>query len=96
MCESDYSPCCTDPENEWYRDFDPGSGYAFQTTSASGIYQTRGDGVVRLHYNGGKADGIFLCRIRAFATELQIVYVGVYPSVDDSFGVGVNGDGEYM
>ncbi len=92
MCESDYSPCCTLTENAWHRDFEP-NGIVFTSTS-KGVYQTRDTGVVRLHYNGGNPDGIFFCVIRVSATELQTLYVGVYPSVDDKNGHGVNGDGK--
>ncbi len=49
---------------------------------------------MRLHYNGGNPEGIFFCRIRVSATELQILYVGVYPSVTDNNGAGANGDGK--
>ncbi len=96
MCESDYSPCCTDTENGWFFDFDlDGSPRTVETSQAFGIYQSRADGVVRLHYNGGNSEGIFFCRIRVSATELQTLYVGVYPSVDDNNAPdAVNGDGK--
>ncbi len=91
MCESDYSPCCTDYENAWYRDF---NNAIVSTSTSSGVYQTKDSGVVRLHYNGGHPAGIFYCEIRVSATELQTLYIGVYPSVNDSNGAGVNGDGK--
>ncbi len=91
MCESDYRPCCTDPENAWFRDFNNG---ILSTSTSSGNYQTRDDGVVRYHYNGGNPDGIFFCRIRVSATEIQTLYVGVYPSVNGNNGSGANGDGK--
>ncbi len=91
MCESDYRPCCNDTENAWYRDFIDG---IVSTSTTSGAYQTRDDGVVRLHYNGGNPDGIFFCLIRVSAIEIQTLYVGVYPSVDDDNGSGVNGNGK--
>ncbi len=89
MCESDYSPCCTLTENGWFFDFDTDGSPRPVNTGAGGWYQTRDDGVVRLHYNGGTSEGILFCRVRASATELQTLYVGVYPTVDD--GVGGNG-----
>ncbi len=92
MCESDYSVCCTDPENAWFRDFETGA--IVSTSTSSGVYQTRDTGVVRMHYNGGNPDGIFFCQIRVSASLIQTLYVGVYPSVDDDNGVGVNGDGK--
>ncbi len=93
MCVTDYSPCCADPENAWFRDFETGA--IVSTRTNAGVYQTRDTGVVRLHYNDGNPDGIFYCRIRVSATELQTLYVGVYPSVDDHpNGVGANGDGK--
>ncbi len=83
MCESDYSPCCTDTENGWFFDF----GTPIFVNSG-GWYQERDDGVVRLHYNGGTAEGIFYCQIRvsaaAGALGLQLLYVGIYPSEEDS------------
>ncbi len=59
-------------------------------TGAGGWYQTRATGVVRLHWNGGTIEGIFFCEIRVSATDIQTLYVGVYPTVDDGFG----GDGK--
>ncbi len=98
MCVTDYTgPCCTATENGWFLDFDdpPDSGSPrVVNTGNGGFYQTRGGGVVRLHYNGGNIEGIFLCEIRVSATELQTLYVGVYPSVNDNNGAGVNGDGK--
>ncbi len=95
MCESDYSPCCTNTENFWHRDIERnGSIFPVSATTSNGWYQTRDTGVVRLHYNGGNPDGIFFCRIRVSATEVQTLYVGVYPSVNDNNGAGVNGNGE--
>ncbi len=91
MCETDYTgPCCTDTENVWWFDF----AQTIHTTTTSGIYQVRDDGVVRLHYNGGNPDGIFFCRIRISASVIQTLYVGIYPSVNDGSGSGVNGDGK--
>ncbi len=98
MCESDYSPCCTDTENAWFLDFDapPDSGNPRPVnTGAGGLYQTRDTGVVRLHYNGGTAEGIFFCQIRASATDLQTLYVGVYPTVDDG-GADAGGNGKSL
>ncbi len=92
MCESDYSPCCNNTENAWFRDLQALG--IVSTITISGIYQTRDAGVVRLHYNGGNPDGIFFCEIRISATELQTLYVGVYPSTNDNNGGGVNGDGK--
>ncbi len=92
MCVTDYSPCCTDPENAWHRDFEPGG--IISTSTSSGIYQTRDTGVVRMHYNDGNPDGIFFCQIRVSASVIQTLYVGVYPSVNDNNGAGVNGDGK--
>ncbi len=95
MCESDYSPCCNNTENGWFFDFFHPDGNIFPVnTGGGGWYQTRDTGVVRLHYNGGNSEGIFLCRIRVSATEVQTLYVGAYPSVNDNNGGGVNGDGE--
>ncbi len=94
MCESTYSPCCTGPENGWFYDFDnpPGTPFAVSTSTNIGWYQSRAStGVVRLHYNGGTAEGIFFCQIRVSATDLQTLYVGVYPSVDDMNGGVPNG-----
>ncbi len=68
---------------------DSGDPRIVQTGCCAGWFQTRGGGVVRLHYNGGSNEGIFLCVIRVSATELQTLYVGVYPTVDD--GIGGNG-----
>ncbi len=90
MCESDDSSCCSNTYNAWFRDFNNGIVY---TSTADGVYQTRGDGVVILHYRGRNPDGIFFCRIRA-SSETQTLYIGVYPSVNDSNGEGVNGDGK--
>ncbi len=91
MCVTDYSDCCTDRENTWFRDFD----FAIVSIKTnSSHYQTRDVGVVRFHYNGGGADGIFYCRIRVSTGDLQTLYIGVYPSVDDEGGEGVNGDGK--
>ncbi len=87
MC--DYSSCCTDPEDGWVFDFGT-SVFA----NSGGFYQTRGDGVVRLHYNGGNADGIFRCQIRISTSVIQTLFVGVYPRMDDNSGAGVNGDGK--
>ncbi len=96
MCESDYSPCCTDPENAWFCDFEPGG--IVSTSTSSGVYQTRDVGVVRMHYHGSNSDGIFFCQIRVSASVIQTLYVGVYPSADDNGqpggGVGANGDGK--
>ncbi len=61
--------------------------------TTAGVYQTRDVGFVRLHYNGGNPDGIFCCRIHVSASEIQFLYVGVFPSVNDNNGVGANGDG---
>ncbi len=91
-CESDYSPCCTDTENAWFRDFEPGG--IVSTSTSSGVYQERDDGVVRLHYQGGNPDGIFFCQIRVSESEVQTLYIGVYPSVNDNNGAGVNGNGK--
>ncbi len=92
MCESDYRPCCTDTENAWFRDFEPGG--IVQTHTSAGMYQTRDDGVVRLHYHGGNPDGIFFCQILVSTTALQTLYIGIYPRVNDNNGAGVNGDGK--
>ncbi len=92
MCESDFSVCCTDPENAWFRDFEPGG--IVSTFTSSGVYQTRDGGVVRMHYQGGNPDGIFFCEIRVSASVIQTLYVGVYPSVNDNNGGGVNGNGK--
>ncbi len=95
MCESDYSDCCANTENFWHRDVDNnGALFPVNTNTYNGWYQTRADGVVRLHWNGGTLEGIFFCQIRVSATELQTLYVGVYPSVTDNKGAGVNGDGK--
>ncbi len=104
MCESDYSPCCTNTENGWFFDFDnpPGSGSGDPfpvNTGSGGWFQTRDTGVVRMHYNGGNSEGIFLCRIRVSAAAgdlgLQTLYIGVYPSEDDNNAPSaVNGDGK--
>ncbi len=97
MCESDFRPCCTEPENAWFRDFEPGGIVTTNfvgTSTTAGVYQERDDGVVRLHYNGGNPDGIFFCQIRVSATDIQTLYVGVYPSVNDNNGAGANGDGK--
>ncbi len=96
MCESDYSVCCTNTENGWFFDFDlDGSPRPVTISSTTGWGQIRDAGVVRLHYNDGNSEGIFLCQIRVSATDLQTLYVGVYPSVDDHpNGAGVNGDGK--
>ncbi len=97
MCESTHSGCCTNTENGWFFDFDnpPGSGIPRPvTTGAGGWFQTRDDGVVRLHYNSGTAEGIFFCEIRVSATDIQTLYVGVYPSMDDMSGGVPNGDGK--
>ncbi len=87
MCETDYWPCCTDTETRWSFDF---GASAF--VSSGGQQQTRDDGVVRVHYNGGNPDGIFFIWIRVSATELQTLCVGVYTSVNDNRGAGANGD----
>ncbi len=81
-----------DPENACFRDFEPDG--IVSTSTSSGVYQTRAVGVVRMHYNGGNPDGIFFCRIRVSASVIQTLYVGVYPSVNDNNGIGVNGDGK--
>ncbi len=100
MCESDYSPCCTDPENGWFFDFDSeGSPHPVVTSSTTGWGQIRAAGVMRLHYNGGNSEGIFLCQIRVSAAAgdlgLQTLYIGVYPSTTDNNAVNaVNGDGK--
>ncbi len=95
MCESDYSDCCTNTENGWFFDFDVGGSPRAVNTGGGGWFQTRANGVVRLHYNGGTSEGIFLCRIRVSATDLQTLYVGVYPTVDDNNPPGaVNGNGK--
>ncbi len=99
MCESDYSDCCTNAENGWFFDFDnpPDSGIPRPVnTGGGGWFQTRGAGVVRLHYNGSTNEGIFFCEIRVSATELQTLYIGVYPTVDDMGGGVPNGDGKSM
>ncbi len=97
MCESDYTQnCCTNMENGWFYDYDnpPGSGNPrpVSTVSSSGWYQSRDTGVVRLHlhFSGTTSEGIFFCEIRVSATDIQTLYVGVYPLVDDGFG----GDGK--
>ncbi len=96
MCESDYSDCCTDTENGWFFDFDTdGSPRAVQT-NYGGWYQTRANGVVRLHYNYGTNEGIFFCWIRVSASVIQTLYIGVYPTVDDMDGGVPNGDGKSM
>ncbi len=78
--------------NAWFRDHNAG---IISTSTSSGFYQTRKTGAVRLHYNnGGILEGIFYCRILVSASELQTLYVGVYPSVNDNDGGGVNGDGK--
>ncbi len=93
MCETDYRPCCPDPENAWFRDFEPGG--IISTSTSSGIYQTRDTGVVRMHYRGGNTDVIFFCLMRDSASLIQTLYVGVYPNVGDHpNGAGVNGDGK--
>ncbi len=95
MCESDYSPCCTNTENGWFYDFDNPPGTPFPVnTNSGGWFQTRANGVVRLHYNGGTLEGIFFCQIRVSATDLQTLYVGIYPSVDDMGGGVPNGVGK--
>ncbi len=91
MCETGYRPCCTDPENAWFRDFKYG---IVSTRTSSGVYQTRDDGVVRMHYQGGNPDGIFFCQIRVSAGEVQTLYIGVYPNATDNSGSGANGDGK--
>ncbi len=92
-CESDYSPCCTDTENGWFFDFGPPN--QVHITMDFGIYQTRDVGIVRMHNDGrGGADGMFYCQIRVSGTELQTLYVGIYPSVGDNIGLGVNGNGK--
>ncbi len=103
MCESDYSPCCTDAENGWFLDFDiymsPGTPFAVLTAS-SGWFQSRDDRVVRLRLDdsGATAEGIFFCKIRVSADAgdlgLQTLYIGVYPSVDDGGANAVNGNGK--
>ncbi len=96
-CESDYSGCCTDTENGWFFDYDvnpPATGPRPVNTGSGNWHQTRDGGVVRLHHTGsGTSEGIFLCVIRVSATELQTLYVGVYPSVDDG-GADASGDGK--
>ncbi len=94
MCESDYSPCCTDTENVWWFDFDQ----TIHVTMAPGHgwIQTRDTGVVRLHYYGGTAEGIFFCRIRVSGSELQTLYVGIYPNVSDGIGVEPNDNGKNL
>ncbi len=96
MCESDYSTCCTNTENGWFFDFDNPAGDPFPVnTGSGGWFQTRDIGVVRLHYNGGTAEGIFFCEIRVSATDILTLYIGVYPSEDDnSAPSAVNGDGK--
>ncbi len=95
MCESDYSVCCIKSENFWHRDINNAdTPFPVSTSTSSGWYQTKANGVVRLHWNGGKPEGIFFCVIRVSASELQALYVGVYPSVNDNSGAGVNGDGK--
>ncbi len=96
MCESDYSPCCYQLENGWFYDFDINgspSGVDYGMGINDAWYQTPDDGVVRLHYDGGANEGIFFCRIRVSTGELQTLYVGVYPSVDNG-GADTGGDGK--
>ncbi len=94
MCESTRSGCCTNTENGWFFDFDNPPGTPFPVnTGGGGWFQTRANGVVRLHYNGGTNEGIFFCEIRVSANELQTLYIGVYPTVDDG-GADAGGDGK--
>ncbi len=93
MCETDYSPCCTDTENGWFFPFDNLDGDPFPVPALAGWSQTRLDtGVVRLEYTVGTVEGIFYCQIRVSAAAgdlgLPTLYVGVYPSVTDGGGDG--------
>ncbi len=93
MCESTHSGCCTLTENGWFfKDDNPDGSPRAVPTGGTGWYQSRDTGVVRLHQHssGAKLEGIFICEIRVSATELQTLYVGIYPSVSD----GTGGDGK--
>ncbi len=94
MCESTHSPCCDNEENGWFFDFDFDGSPRAVNTGGGGWFQTRASGVVRLHYNGGTAEGIFFCEIRVSATDLQTLYIGIYPLVDDMSGGVPNGVGK--